>query len=218
MKFHEAGKVSIFITLFSVVLLTLCYVLFLANLWWVNLLFFAVMFILTGIVVRFFRVPYRIINKVENGVLAPADGTILSVGPAFEYEYFKDERIKISIFMSINNVHVNSYPIDGTVEYIAYHPGKYVLAKLPKSSVDNEHNTIVVSKNDHEKVLFRQIAGFVARRIICYPEEGDTVIQGDEVGMIKFGSRVDVFLPLDVQTAVHVGEKVVSKKTVLAYF
>lgn len=218
MKFHEAGRVSIFITLFSVVLLTVCYVLFLANLWWVNLIFFAVMIVVAGLVVRFFRVPYRIVNKVEDGVLAPADGTILSVGPAFEYEYFKDERIKISIFMSINNVHVNSYPIDGTIEYIAYHPGKYVLAKLPKSSVDNEHNTIVVAKDEHKKVLFRQIAGFVARRIISYPDEGDLVRQGDEVGMIKFGSRVDVFLPLDVQTAVRVGDKVVSKKTVLAYF
>jgi len=218
MKFHEAGKVSIFITLFSVVLLSVCYVLFLADLWWVNILFFVIMFIVTGLVVRFFRVPYRIINKVENGVLSPADGTILFIGPVFEYEYFKEERLKISIFMSINNVHVNSYPIDGKIEYIAYHPGKYVVAKLPKSSVDNEHNTIVVAKNDHEKVLFRQIAGFVARRIICYPEVGDNVLQGDEVGMIKFGSRVDVFLPLDVQTAVHVGDKVVSKKTVLVYF
>ena len=120
--------------------------------------------------------------------------------------------------MSINNVHVNSYPIDGNIEYIAYHPGKYLLAKRPKSSVDNEHNTIVVSKNEHEKVLFRQIAGFVARRIISYPEVGDTVAQGDEVGMIKFGSRVDVFLPLDTQVVVKKGDKVVSKKTVLAYF
>lgn len=190
----------------------------LANLWWVNLLVYAVLLVVGTLVIRFFRVPYRIINKVEDGVLSPADGTILSVGPAFEYEYFKDERLKISIFMSINNVHVNSYPIDGVVEYIAYHPGKYVLAKLPKSSVDNEHNTIVVSKNDHQKVMFRQIAGFIARRIISYPQIGDQVIQGDEVGMIKFGSRVDVFLPLDVQVAVAKGDKVVSKKTVLAYF
>ena len=149
MKFHEAGRVSIFITLFTVVMLTVCYVLFLANLWWVNLIFFTVMLVTAGMVVRFFRVPFRIINKVEDGVLAPADGTILSVGPAFEYEYFKDERIKISIFMSVHNVHVNSYPTDGTIEYIAYHPGKYVLAKLPKSSVDNEHNTIVVSQDEH---------------------------------------------------------------------
>ena len=218
MKVHEAGRVSIFITLLSVVLLTVCYVLFLANLWWVNLIFFTVMLVTAGMAVRFFRVPFRIINKVEDGVLAPADGTVLSVGPAFEYEYFKDERIKISIFMSVHNVHVNSYPIDGDVEYSAYHPGKYVLAKLPKSSVDNEHTTIVVAKDERQQVLFRQIAGFVARRIICYPKKGDHVLQGDEVGMIKFGSRVDVFMPLDVQVAVHVGDKAVSKKTVLAYF
>lgn len=218
MKLHQAGRVIILTTIAIIVIATICYGLFLANLWWVNLLVYAVLLVVGTLVVRFFRVPYRIINKVEDGVLAPADGTILSVGPAFEYEYFKDERLKISIFMSINNVHVNSYPIDGVVEYIAYHPGKYVLAKLPKSSVDNEHNTIVVSKNDHDKVMFRQIAGFIARRIISYPQIGDQVIQGDEVGMIKFGSRVDVFLPLDVQVAVAKGDKVVSKKTVLAYF
>ncbi len=208
----------IIVSLLTIVLATICYVLFLANLWWVNVVFYAVMIVLGALIVRFFRVPYRIVNKVDNGVLAPADGTILSVGPAFEYEYFKDERIKISIFMSINNVHVNSYPIDGTIEYVAYHPGKYMLAKLPKSSVDNEHNTIVVVRSEQEKVLFRQIAGFIARRIISYPEVGDVVKQGDEVGMIKFGSRVDVFLPLDAQVAVSKGDKVVSKKTVLAYF
>jgi len=218
MKLHQAGKVIVFVTLAMIVMTTIFYVFFLANLWYVNLLFYMLMLVVGSMIVRFFRVPFRIINKVENGVLSPADGTVLSIGPAFEYEYFKDERIKISIFMSINNVHVNSFPIDGSIEYIAYHPGKYVLAKLPKSSVDNEHNTVVVAKNDHDKVLFRQIAGFVARRIICYPEVDEQVLQGEEVGMIKFGSRVDVFLPLDAQVAVAKGDKVVSKKTVLAYF
>lgn len=217
MKLHQAGHVIIIITVATIIVTTICYILFLANLWWVNLLFYALMLTVGGIVVRFFRVPFRIVNKVEDGVLSPADGTILSVGPAFEYEYFKDERLKISIFMSINNVHVNSYPIDGEVKYIAYHPGKYVLAKLPKSSVDNEHNTIVVGQDEQRVVLFRQIAGFIARRIICYPEVGDKVQQGEEVGMIKFGSRVDVFLPLNAQAAVSQGDKVVSKKTVLAY-
>lgn len=218
MKLHQAGHLIVSITVAVLIVMTAFYVLLFANTWWINLLFYACVLIVGGIVIRFFRVPYRIINKVDNGVLSPADGTILSVGPAFEYEYFKDERLKISIFMSINNVHVNSYPIDGTVEYTAYHPGKYYLAKLPKSSVDNEHNTIVVGADEHDKVLFRQIAGFVARRIISYPEVGDVVKQGEEVGMIKFGSRVDVFLPLDVQVAVNKGDKVVSKKTVLAYF
>ncbi len=218
MKLHQAGRMIIVVSLTAILLASVCYMFFLANLWWVNIVFYTLMLVIGVMVVRFFRVPYRIVNHVENGVLAPADGTVLSVEPAFEYEYFKDERIKISIFMSINNVHVNSFPIDGTVEYTAYHPGKYMLAKLPKSSVDNEHNTIVVAKNEHDKVLFRQIAGFIARRIISYPEVGDAVCQGDEVGMIKFGSRVDVFLPMDAQVVVSKGDKVVSKKTVLAYF
>jgi phosphatidylserine decarboxylase len=216
MKFHQAGKLIIFVSLFTIFLASLCYVLFLANLWWVNLIFFLLMLIVGVLIVRFFRVPTRVINKVEDGVLSPADGTIVYVGNAFEHEYFKDERLKISVFMSINNVHVNSYPITGEISYTAYHPGKYALAKLPKSSVDNEHNTIVV-RNSETEVLFRQIAGFVARRIISYPEVGDQVEQGDEVGMIKFGSRVDVFLPKSATIAVRKGDKVVSKKTVLAY-
>lgn len=209
---------SISVAVLVILLLTIFYVFFITNLWWVNLAFYVATVVVASVVIRFFRVPFRIINKVSDGVLSPADGRIVAVGPAFEYEYFKDERIKISIFMSINNVHVNSYPMDGKIEYIAYHPGKYFIAKLPKSSVDNEHNTIVVARNDHDKVLFRQIAGFIARRIISYPEVGDMVEQGEEVGMIKFGSRVDVFLPLDAQVAVSKGDKVVSKKTVLAYF
>lgn len=218
MKLHQAGRVIIVVSLSTIILASICYGFFLAHLWWVNIIFFSIMFLMGGLIIRFFRVPYRIVNRVEDGVISPADGTILSITPAFEYEYFKDERIRISIFMSINNVHVNSFPIDGTIEYIAYHPGRYLLAKLPKSSIDNEHNSIVVAKDEKQKVLFRQIAGFVARRIISYPEVGDTVKQGDEVGMIKFGSRVDVFLPLDAQIAVRKGDKVVSKKTVLAYF
>ena len=217
MKFHQAGKLIIFVSLFTIFMASLCYVLFLANLWWVNLIFFSLMLIFGVLIVRFFRVPTRVINKVEDGVLSPADGTIVYVGNAFEHEYFKDERLKISIFMSINNVHVNSYPVSGQISYTAYHPGKYALAKLPKSSVDNEHNSIVV-RNPEVEVLFRQIAGFVARRIISYPEVGDYVEQGEEVGMIKFGSRVDVFLPKSAVIAVRKGDKVVSKKTVLAYF
>ena len=217
MKFHQAGKLIIFVSFITIALTTLFYVLLLANLWWVNVIFFSIMLALGILILRFFRVPTRVINKVDDGVLSPADGTVVYVGPAFEHEYFKDERMKISVFMSINNVHVNSYPVTGEIAYTAYHPGKYAIAKLPKSSVDNEHNTIVV-RNERIEVLFRQIAGFVARRIISYPEVGDHVEQGEEVGMIKFGSRVDVFLPKDVTVSVSKGDKVVSKKTVLAYF
>ena len=217
MKFHQAGKLIIFVSIVTIALTLLFYMLLLAHLWWVNLIFFTIMLVLGVLIVRFFRVPTRVINKVDDGVLSPADGTIVYVGTAFEHEYFKEERLKVSVFMSINNVHVNSYPITGEVSYTAYHPGKYALAKLPKSSVDNEHNTIVI-RNGETEVLFRQIAGFVARRIISYPEVGDHVEQGEEVGMIKFGSRVDVFLPKTASIAVSKGDKVVSKKTVLAYF
>ena len=217
MKFHQAGKLIIFVSFVTIALTSLFYVLLLAHLWWVNVIFFTIMLVLGVLIVRFFRVPTRVINKVDDGVLSPADGTIVYVGTAFEHEYFKEERLKISVFMSINNVHVNSYPITGEITYMAYHPGKYAVAKLPKSSVDNEHNTIVV-RNGETEVLFRQIAGFVARRIISYPEVGDHVEQGEEVGMIKFGSRVDVFLPKTVNVAVSKGDKVVSKKTVLAYY
>ncbi len=217
MKFHQAGKLIIFTSITTIALASVCYVLFLAKLWWVNVIFFGLMLTLGVLIVRFFRVPTRVVNVVDDGALSPADGTIVYVGPAFEHEYFKDERLKISVFMSVNNVHVNSYPISGEISYTAYHPGKYLLAKLPKSSVDNEHNTIVV-RNSRTEVLFRQIAGFVARRIISYPEVGDVVEQGEEVGMIKFGSRVDIFFPLSATPAVSKGDKVVSKKTVLAYF
>lgn len=218
MRIHWAGRHIIYIGVSMILLLLLCYALFAANLWWVNLIVYATLLCIAVLIIRFFRVPYRIINNVDNGILSPADGTVISVDPAYEYEYLKDERIKISIFMSLNNVHVNSYPMNGTIEYICYHPGRYFVAKKPKSSVDNEHNTIVVSRDTHEKVLFRQIAGFIARRIISYPVVGDEVLQGEEVGMIKFGSRVDVFLPLDAKIAVNKGDKVVSKKTVIAYF
>lgn len=175
------------------------------------LLFFAWM-------LRFFRIPRRFSPKIENGVIAPADGLVVAVEKDYEHEYFKDDRIKVSIFMSIFNVHVNFFPIDGTVEYVGYHPGKYYVASLPKASNDNEHNSVVVRKDENKVVLFRQIAGFLARRIVCHLKPGDTAVQGTEMGMIKLGSRVDVFLPLDAQVNVKVGDAVRAQKTVLAYF
>lgn len=218
MKIQKEGYsiIAIFTTIFAVIV---CCCFFIFHLFWIASVF--ILLSLTtflAMVVRFFRNPNRVINKVDNGVLSPADGTVVNIQEVFEPEYFKDSRIVISIFMSAHNVHVNSYPIDGTVEYIGYHPGKYLIAKRPKSSTDNEHNSVVVKKDDYHVVLFRQIAGFVARRIVCYAEEGMKVEQGSEMGMIKFGSRVDVFLPLDAQVSVQIGSKVRSKKSVLAYF
>lgn len=185
---------------------------------WLTVLVCAVAFIIIFQVVRFFRVPNRKINVVPDGVLSPADGRIVAIDEVMENEYFHDKRIKISVFMSIYNVHVNSYPIDGVVEYVGYHPGKYLIAKLPKSSVDNEHNSVVVKQSDERIVLFRQIAGIVARRIVSYAKVGEQVKQGHEMGIIRFGSRVDVFLPLDAQIYVKMFDRVSSQKTVLATF
>ena len=169
-------------------------------------------------VIRFFRVPYRNINRDENAIISPADGTIVQILENIETEYFNDKRIQISIFMSPHNVHVNSYPIDGEVTYVKYHAGKHLLAKLPKASKDNEHNTVVQKHKNGEEILFRQIAGTVARRIVNYAKERDFAQQGSEMGIIKFGSRVDVFLPLSAKINIKTGEKVKSKITHLAYF
>lgn len=218
MRLHKEGIIPITIALILFGLNLFLYFHFTNLHCIINILVVIALFIPFYMIMRFFRVPRRHINRVENGVLSPADGTVIAIEEMNEYEYFKDKRIKISIFMSVHNVHVNFYPIDGKVEYVAYHPGKYFIAHLPKSSVDNEHNTVVVRKNEQDVVLFRQIAGFVARRIVSYPKVGDTVEQGTEMGMIRFGSRVDVFLPLDTKVNVKLGGTVRTQKTVLAYF
>jgi phosphatidylserine decarboxylase len=175
-------------------------------------------FLFWTFILYFFRIPHRITNTDENAVMAPADGTIVQILKDVETEYFNDKRIQISIFMSPLNVHVNSYPINGEIVYVKYHPGKHFIAKLPKASKDNEHNTIVQKHKSGEEILFRQIAGTVARRIVSYAKEGDYAKQGDEVGIIKFGSRVDVLLPLSAKINVKLNDKVQSKITHLAYF
>ena len=177
-------------------------------------LFFAVVFVL---VVRFFRVPiHRKTTILENAVISPADGIISADEMVMEDEYFHEQRRKLSIFMSIYNVHINFFPFDGVVTYYKYHPGKYLVAFKPKSSVDNEHNSIVIQDHQGREVLVRQIAGFVARRIVCDLEPGDASVVGEEFGMIRFGSRVDVFLPLDAEVNVHIGQVVRTKSSVLA--
>lgn len=218
MRIHKEGLYPIVIEtiLFTVVLF--CYFYFTDLPCWIDFLAVLILAIPFFLVIRFFRVPSRLVNSVDNGVISPADGTVIAIEEMNEYEYFHDNRIKISIFMSVHNVHVNFYPIDGVVEYVKYHPGKYFIAHLPKSSIENEHNSVVVRRDEQMVVLFRQIAGIVARRIVSYPKVGDRVKQGTEMGMIRFGSRVDVFLPLDAQICVKIGDKVRAQKSVLAYF
>src|SRR5882762_2647050 len=172
--------------------------------------------ILYLIILQFFRNPIFDITKNDKTVLAPADGKVVVIEETVESEYFKSRRIQISIFMSPVNVHVNRMPVGGTVSYYRYHAGKYLVAWHPKSSTENERTTVVAKMKNGTEVLFRQIAGALARRIKCYVTEGQSLEQGQEFGFIKFGSRVDIFLPLDATVKVKVGDVTKGGKTVLA--
>jgi phosphatidylserine decarboxylase len=167
---------------------------------------------------QFFRNPARSIIINENNIIAPADGKIVVIEEVTENEYFKDKRIQVSIFMSPINVHINRYPISGIVKYSKYHPGLFLVAWHPKSSTDNERTTIVVENKNGQSVLFRQIAGALARRIVNYAKEGDNATQGNEFGFIKFGSRVDLLLPLNVKINVALEQKVVGRQTIIGTF
>lgn len=168
---------------------------------------------------QFFRSPKKAIELNDRHVIAPADGKIVVIEKTTETEFFKGaERIQISIFMSPINVHVNRNPVTGLIKYFKYHPGKYLVAWHPKSSTENERTTIVYEGHKGVQILVRQIAGAVARRIKWYVDKDQSVIQGKEFGFIKFGSRVDLFLPLDTQINVKIGDKTIGGKTVLAEF
>lgn len=167
-------------------------------------------------ILQFFRSPSKTITADDQTVLCPADGKVVVIEETVETEYFQEKRLQVSIFMSPINVHVNRNPVSGKVSYFKYHPGKFLVAWHPKSSTDNERTTVVVKNKSGIEVLFRQIAGAMARRIVWYIKEGQQVQQGEEFGFIKFGSRVDVFLPLDAKVNVQIGDKVVGGKTVIA--
>ena len=160
------------------------------------------------LILQFFRNPKRNIQLDQSKVLAPADGKIVIIKEVFEKEYFKDQRLQVSIFMSPLNVHVTRYPISGKIVFSKYHPGKYLVAWHPKSSELNERTSIVVRNNSFGKILYRQIAGAVARRIVNYAEVDKDAIQGEDAGFIKFGSRLDLFLPLNTELDVQLNQKV----------
>lgn len=167
-------------------------------------------------IVRFFRKPTRAITIDENTIYAPADGTVMVIEETNEDEFFKDKRIQVSIFMSVWNIHINWFPISGIIKYFKYHPGKFLVARLPKSSFENERTTVVVEDKNKRQILVRQIAGIIARRIISYAKEGIEVKQNSELGFIRFGSRVDVFLPLDADVKVKLGDKTTGTQTIIA--
>jgi phosphatidylserine decarboxylase len=172
--------------------------------------------ILAIIVLQFFRVPKRTTIQNPKHIIAPADGKVVVIEEVVESEYFKDARRQVSIFMSPINVHINFNPISGIISYFKYHPGKFLVAWHPKSSTDNERTTIVTKHADGTEVLFRQVAGFMARRICWYVEVGTKVEQGKEFGFIKFGSRVDIYLPLSAKILVKLDDIPVGGETVIA--
>lgn len=167
---------------------------------------------------NFFRYPNRIIIQDDNTILAPADGTIVVIEETEETEYLKDRRIQVSIFMSIFNVHINWFPINGVVKYFKHHKGNFLAAHLPKSSTENERTTIVLESNNNQTILMRQIAGAVARRIVTYARVGENASQDKHAGFIKFGSRVDLFLPLGTKIEVKLGQKTTGSQTVIGTF
>jgi len=177
--------------------------------WLVNI----ILFVFFGLVAQFFRIPDRVCPYNENDIVCPADGKVVVVEEVEETEYFKDRRIQVSIFMSPLNVHANYFPISGTTTYVKYHQGLFLVAWHPKSSTDNERSKLVVKHENGKEILFRQIAGAVARRICYYAKEGTPAKQAEEFGFIKFGSRIDLFLPLGTKIDVKIGDVVQAKLT-----
>lgn len=170
------------------------------------------------VILQFFRNPIFTVEKNDKNIIAPADGKVVVIEETDELEFFKDRRKQVSIFMSPFNVHVNRMPVGGLVKYFKYHQGKYLVAWHPKSSTENERTTVVAEMKNGTQVLFRQIAGALAKRIKWYVKEGDTLGQGDEFGFIKFGSRVDIFLPLHAKVVVKPGDVTKGGRTVIAVF
>ncbi len=183
---------------------------------WVSKLIQIPLLVVLVLILQFFRNPKRHTHQNDQQVIAPVDGKVVVIEEVEETEYFKEKRLQVSIFMSPINVHVTRYPISGSVLFSKYHPGKYLVAWHPKASTDNERTTIVVENKTYGKVLYRQIAGALARRIVNYAKEGQTVTQGTDAGFIKFGSRVDLFLPLDTKLKVKLNQKVKGGECIIA--
>ncbi|VXB10515.1 phosphatidylserine decarboxylase family protein [Maribacter litoralis] len=215
--FHREGQKII---LFSFLLIGVSILLahFFIDIAWLKLTVQILGLILLIIILQFFRNPKRLAIKDFNEILSPVDGKVVVIEEVEEKEYFKDKRKQVSIFMSPVNVHVTRYPASGSITFSKYHPGKYLVAWHPKSSEENERTTVVIKTPKFGEILYRQIAGALARRIVNYAEVGESVQQGDDAGFIKFGSRVDLFLPLDCQINVKLNQKVKGAGTCIATF
>lgn len=213
--FHREGQRIIIITFFLVIAAVLLSHFYVPTTWIRYTIQIAALVILI-LILQFFRNPKRVANKTFDEILAPVDGKVVVIEEVEETEYFNDKRIQVSIFMSPTNVHVTRYAASGEIKYSKYHPGKYLVAWHPKSSTENERTSVVIRTPKFGDVLYRQIAGALARRIVNYAEVGDSVQQGDDAGFIKFGSRVDLFLPLDCGIAVELNQTVKGAKTCIA--
>jgi len=213
--FHkEGGKIILIATTLTVAFLLLADT-FIATIWLQKVVEITVLLLLL-LVLQFFRNPVRTVEINDNHIIAPVDGKVVVIEEVFEGEYFKDKRLQVSIFMSPINVHVTRYALNGEVKFSKYHPGKFLVAWHPKASEENERTTVVIENRVFGEVLYRQIAGALARRIVNYAEEGMYVTQGTDAGFIKFGSRVDLFLPLGTKINVKLNEKAIGGKTIIA--
>lgn len=213
--FHKEGQTIILITFFGCAAVALL-AHFYASPEWLRISLQVAALLLLVSILQFFRNPKRVAPKNFDEILAPADGKVVAIEEVDETEYFHDRRIQVSIFMSPVNVHVTRYPASGEVVYSKYHPGKYLVAWHPKSSTDNERTTVVIQTPKFGKIGYRQIAGAMARRIVNYAEVGESIQQGEDAGFIKFGSRVDLLLPLDCLITVKLDQKVVGARTCIA--
>ena len=209
LRFHKEGYPTIFLTLLFLTILNgiVTYICEQKFTWMIGvcgLLSLGFLYI----ILQFFRNPKRVQTTGEYQIIAPADGKVVVIEEVYEPEYFKDKRLQVSIFMSPFNVHVNKYPISGLVKYVKYHKGLYLVAWHPKSSTDNERTTVVLQHSNGKEILIRQVAGALAKRIVCYTKENQTVTQNEELGFIKFGSRVDMYLPIGTKIDVAIQQVV----------
>jgi phosphatidylserine decarboxylase len=213
--FHKEGYKIIVMTFAFVVISVLLIDKFI-HISWLQLVLKIALVLFFILILQFFRNPKRHTVPNNNHVLSPVDGKVVVIEEVFENEYFKDQRLQVSVFMSPINVHVTRYPVSGNVVFSKYHPGKYLVAWHPKASEENERTTVVVENETYGKVLYRQIAGAMARRIVNYAKQNDKVTQGKDSGFIKFGSRVDLFLPLDTSIKVKLNQKVRGGESIIA--
>ena len=213
--FHKEGHKIIFTTFILVVACFLLIDNFIHKIWLQNTIYFLLLGFLI-LILQFFRNPTRKTVLNDTQVVSPVDGKVVVIEEVFEKEYFNDKRLQVSVFMSPLNVHVTRYPIGGNVVFSKYHPGKYLVAWHPKASEENERTTVVVENQTYGKVLYRQIAGALAKRIVNYAKINNQVIQGSDSGFIKFGSRVDLFLPLNTKIKVQLNQKVRGGESIIA--